>query len=171
MAEAIPLGATLSVERVAIVVGNILGDCLVAMLKGFAAERGLLGDIERETGTQLITNQLWMMCRDVVSVSPTYSNRTISPVSISCADALTRCGVKRFSLPSWANIVSKSMDPMDNMPLSCRQSYLIILSPYPGGTLRCTGQLGQFLSRRELAAIGIPGQLVRSLGGFSHCVG
>lgn len=69
MAEAIPLGATLSVERVAVVVGNILGDCLVAMLKGFAAERGLLGDIERETGKQLITNQLWM-CRHVCFCFP-----------------------------------------------------------------------------------------------------
>lgn len=69
MTEAIPLGATLSVERVAVVVGNILGDCLVAMLKGFAAERGLLGDIERETGKQLITKQLWIMRRHVDSVS------------------------------------------------------------------------------------------------------
>ncbi len=111
MAEAIPLGATLSVERVAVVVGDILGDSLVAMLKGFAAKRGLLGDIERETGKLLITNQL-RMCRYVVSVSPTYSNRTISPVSISCADALTRCGVRRFSLPNWSNFVSKSIpDP------------------------------------------------------------
>lgn len=111
MAEAIPLGATLSVERVAIVVGDILGDSLVAVLKGFAIERGLLGDIEGETVKLLITNQRWM-CRYVASVSTTYSNRTISPVSISCTDALTRCGVKRFSLPNWSNLVSKSIpDP------------------------------------------------------------
>jgi hypothetical protein len=49
MAEAIPLSATLSVERVAVVVGNILGEGLVTMLEGFATERGFLRHIERKT--------------------------------------------------------------------------------------------------------------------------
>lgn len=49
MAEAIPLSATLSVERVAVVIGDILGDGLVAMLEGFAIERGFLRHVERKT--------------------------------------------------------------------------------------------------------------------------
>lgn len=49
MAEAIPLSAALRVQRVAVIVGDILGDGLVAMLKSFAIESGFLGHIERKT--------------------------------------------------------------------------------------------------------------------------
>lgn len=49
MAEAIPLSTTLSVKRVAVVVGDILGNGLIAVLEGFPIERGFLRDIERKT--------------------------------------------------------------------------------------------------------------------------
>lgn len=59
MAEAIPLCATLSVERVAVIIGYILSDGLVAVLEGFAIERRLLGNIERKTIGQSVNSHLY----------------------------------------------------------------------------------------------------------------
>ena len=54
MAEAIPLSAALRIQRVAVIIGDILGNGLVAMLESFTIESGLLRHIERKTVYSLI---------------------------------------------------------------------------------------------------------------------
>lgn len=60
MAEAVPLSTALSVERVAVIIRDILSDGLVAVLKGFAIERRLLGHIERKTNKQSVKSHLYI---------------------------------------------------------------------------------------------------------------
>lgn len=98
MAEAIPLRATLRVQRVAVIVGDILREGFDRVLEGLTAKSGLLGHIERKAVHPVSMARL-TQCQDRGAAA--YSSRTISPVWISAADALTRCGVRRFNLPSY----------------------------------------------------------------------
>lgn len=109
MAESIPLGATLSVQSVRIIVGNAINQTLDVVLELLPAKSGCLGNIEGEA-TWLSewmsqfnkSGRMWVGLRAVVLSCTTviprrcndsreaHSNRTISPVVISAAAALTR---------------------------------------------------------------------------------
>lgn len=97
MSESIPLSSTLCVERICIVECNILEDGLDLMLELFTAKRGGFWHVHGKTGStesaKKVLGQYLMAFTD--------SSRIISPVRISATDCLTRCGVRRFSLPSY----------------------------------------------------------------------
>ena len=97
MSKSVPLCATLCIQGVGVIIYDVLGDSLDLMFERFAVECGLLGYIKRKTiNNSAKENSSFFFFRKEVF----YSNRTISPVLISLADALTRAGVKRFSLPN-----------------------------------------------------------------------
>jgi hypothetical protein len=96
VAEAVPLGAALGVERVEIVVRDAGGDRLDRMREFVAIEDCRRGEVEWHARHP----SAWTLVIGDRHIKQAYFTGITSPVLISFAAAATRVGVSKFNLPS-----------------------------------------------------------------------
>lgn len=78
---------------------------------------------------------------------------------------MTLAGVRRFSRPI---LIVREMFIWE----TGKGAYEIILAPYPGSSFWRAGETGEVFARRELRAIGVPGEVVWVLDcGGNHFAG
>jgi hypothetical protein len=179
MPEPIPLGSTLGVQFIFVVICNTLDQWLDCMYELLSIESWLFGDIQRKARIFAISTG------SVGEQDPSsYSNGTISPVLISAEAAFTLVGVRRFNLPICHRDISCVSSAHLNLyrrphPLALDTGqvrvYIVIFSPNPSCPLWCAWDGWKLLSRGEFGGIGIPRDLPRSLlfacqqaSGLSH---